>query len=62
MDDGLFLGSCIRTIAGGKFLTVSFNEPPPDGGSILVDDFYHRTEFKVAFLFQDANGQEAITV
>ena len=51
MDDRLFLGRCIRAIKGGKFLTVSFYEPPPDGGSILVDDFYHRTEFKIAFLF-----------
>ena len=39
----------------------SFNDPAADWGSILVDDFYHRTEFKVAFLFQDANGQETIT-
>ena len=62
MDDGLFLGRRIRVIAGVKFLPVSFYESPPDGGSLWVDDFYHRTEFKVALLFQDANGQETVTV
>ena len=51
MDDGLFLGRRIRVIAGDKFLTVSFYEPPPDGLPSWLMISTIEPSLKLPFLF-----------